>query len=593
MPKNLRSFVWYFLKSHRWALSVFAVVTVVWSIELSLSPYLLKMVIDGVIRTEASPDQMLAVIILPAILYPCMSIIINLNFRMFDYTCLKIFPKIRADIVTSMFEYLSKHSHRYFAQHFSGNLSKKIFDLYSGIEPIIQIPNTNFIPVTIATMLACLVMYSVHPIFCAVLSLWTLFFVSISYKLSKRSEALSYALSETDNQLGGNVVDSISNMISAKIFSNTRYEKALISDAALKLIDKDRKLQMHMLKTFFVQGLMVTALSASMMAGLVYGRLQSWVSVGDFALVLNLSGYIIMNVWNVGKEMIRFSKEVGKCKQALKIISEPHEIQELPNAAPLILTKGNIKFEQVDFVYTANHALFNQLSVEIIAGQKVGLVGYSGGGKSTFVKLLLRLHDVNSGRILIDDQDIKTVSKDSLRNHIGFIPQDTELFHRSVFDNIRYGRLEASEAEIIAASKKAHCHEFIEQLPEGYQSLVGERGIKLSGGQKQRIAIARAILKNAPILLLDEATSALDSVTERYIQESLHAMMENKTTIVIAHRLSTLSEMDRILFFKDGKIIEDGSFETLLKIPDGHFKCLWEMQAGGFIPDMPFPERLE
>lgn len=209
---------------------------------------------------------------------------------------------------------------------------------------------------------------------------------------------------------------------------------------------------------------------------------------------------------------------------------------------------------------------------------------YSGGGKSTFIKLILRLIDPQSGRILIDNQDIKTIQKQSLRKAIGTIPQEPELFHRTIMENIRFANQNATDEEVIDAAKRAHCHEFVMDLPEQYHSLVGERGVKLSGGQKQRIAIARAFLKNAPILVLDEATSSLDSVTERFIQEGLHAVMSNKTTIVIAHRLSTLKDMDRILVFVNGRIVEDGNLNSLLANKESHFYKLWQMQAQGFIP---------
>ena len=211
-------------------------------------------------------------------------------------------------------------------------------------------------------------------------------------------------------------------------------------------------------------------------------------------------------------------------------------------------------------------------------------MGYSGSGKTTFVNLILRFFDIDSGRILIDGQDIKTVTEESLHSQIAMIPQDPILFHRSLLENIRYGLLDATEEQIIESSKMAHCHEFIEKLPEGYQTLVGERGIKLSGGQRQRIAIARAILKNAPILILDEATSSLDSVTENYIQESLALLMQNRTCLVVAHRLSTLFHMDRILVFNEGQVIEDGSHSELIS-ENGHYAALWSMQAGGFLDE--------
>lgn len=245
-------------------------------------------------------------------------------------------------------------------------------------------------------------------------------------------------------------------------------------------------------------------------------------------------------------------------------------------------------FNKVHFRYKKASSIFTDKSIVINPGEKVGLVGFSGSGKSTFVNLILRFFDIDSGQILIDGQDIKKVTQESLRSHIAMIPQDPVLFHRTLMENIRYGRIEATDAEVIECSKKAHCHEFIEKLAEGYQALVGERGVKLSGGQRQRIAIARALLKNAPILILDEATSSLDSVTENYIQESLKLLMCARTTIVIAHRLSTLFDMDRILVFCDGSIVEDGTHKELIAIEDGHYAELWNMQAGGF-----FSEKVE
>jgi ATP-binding cassette subfamily B protein len=250
----------------------------------------------------------------------------------------------------------------------------------------------------------------------------------------------------------------------------------------------------------------------------------------------------------------------------------------------LRVTKGKITFSKVRFNYKNTKPLFRRKSVIIEPGQKIGLVGYSGSGKTTFVSLILRLYDVTSGQILIDGQDIRDVTQDSLRCHISLIPQEPSLFHRTVMENIRYGRLEASDEEVIEAAKKAYAHEFIMQLPEAYDSLVGERGIKLSGGQRQRIAIARAILKNAPILMLDEATSQLDSVTEIEIQKSLWVLMQNKTTLVVAHRLSTLLQMDRILVFDQGKIVEDGTHAELLA-ENGLYKGLWDAQVGGFLQD--------
>jgi ATP-binding cassette subfamily B protein len=266
------------------------------------------------------------------------------------------------------------------------------------------------------------------------------------------------------------------------------------------------------------------------------------------------------------------------------VIGQPHAINDKPNACQFIMQKGKIDFKNVNFGYKDSKNLFQDLSVSIIEKQKVGLVGYSGSGKSTFVNLIIRLFDIKSGKILIDNQDITDVTQHSLRKNIGFIPQEPVLFHRTLMENIRYGKLDASDDEVIEAAQKAHADEFIINLPNGYYSLVGERGIKLSGGQKQRIAIARAIIKDPAILIMDEATSSLDSVTEQLIQDSLKQLMGNRTVLVVAHRLSTLLSMDRILVFDKGVIVEDGTHQDLLA-QGKLYTTLWNCQVRGFLPN--------
>jgi len=314
----------------------------------------------------------------------------------------------------------------------------------------------------------------------------------------------------------------------------------------------------------------------------LYGK--GLITIGDFALILGLSMELGHMMWYTMSRVDEFNQAIGKCKQSLSGLIIEQEIKDKANARNLLVQKGQITFEDVKFHYKGTQPLFQNKTVTINAGQKIGLVGYSGSGKSTFVNLILRLYDVTAGRILIDDQNIAEVTQDSLRASIAMIPQDPSLFHRSLMDNIRYGKINASPKEVIMAAKKAHAHEFIDKLPLAYESLVGERGVKLSGGQRQRISIARAILKNAPILILDEATSQLDSVTENVIQEALRELMHNKTTIVIAHRLSTLLHMDRILVFDQGHVVEDGSHTELLN-KGGLYKTLWDAQIGGFLPD--------
>lgn len=334
-----------------------------------------------------------------------------------------------------------------------------------------------------------------------------------------------------------------------------------------------------------MQGSIFSIYAISFLIFLVHLHSQKLITAGDFALVFMVNFKIVDRMFELSQNLRDFITNWGSVDQALVILDDTPEIQDAPSATVLKVTQGQIIFNKVKFNYKSTERLFQDISVTITPGQKVGLVGYSGGGKSTFVNLILRLYDAIDGSILIDGQNIKDVTQDSLHENIGMIPQDPSLFHRSLFENIRYGKITASDDEVIKASKLANAHEFITKFPHGYKSLVGDRGVKLSGGQRQRIAIARAFLKNSPILILDEATSQLDSVTENVIQSSLWELMQGKTTIVIAHRLSTLLQMDRILVFDDGKIIEDGTHQELLS-KDTIYKTLWDAQVGGFLPDM-------
>ncbi|WP_395461716.1 ABC transporter ATP-binding protein [Wolbachia endosymbiont (group A) of Therophilus tumidulus] len=372
------------------------------------------------------------------------------------------------------------------------------------------------------------------------------------------------------------------------LFFSTEPRKAYENLRMVPFFGKQQKAYtatyLYSLIMYSIQGLLIAIMMAFSAYFLVYLYGKNLVTIGDFALILGLSMETGHMMWFTMSEVDEFNKAAGRCKQSLSSLMIPLEILDKSNASVLKCDRGQITFNNVKFHYNGTEPLFQNKSIKIKAGQKVGLVGYSGGGKSTFVNLILRIYDVTDGTISIDGQDIRNVTQDSLHKNIGMIPQDPSLFHRTLMENIRYGKTDASDDEVIEAAKKAHAHEFISKLPQGYDSLVGERGIKLSGGQRQRIAIARAILKNAPILILDEATSQLDSVTESNIQESLWELMQDKTTIVIAHRLSTLLHMDRILVFDQGKIVEDGTHQELLD-KNGMYKTLWDAQVGGFLPD--------
>lgn len=576
-PLTLYSFIWRYLKHKKCYLFSFIIVSVIWSIEISLSPYLLKTIIDKV-SSHHQNNELPSILLIPISLYVIMSLILNLNFVIYDYISLKLYPKLKADITKDIYSHLISHSSAYFQNNFTGSLMKKILDMPSNLELMFRTVNESFFPVICAIISSTFTLFiGVHYLFSIILILWSVFFIILSYIASKKLEVYSENLAEYNIDAGGKISDSISNIISIKLFASKNYEILKIDNVLKNVINVDCKVQWQNLKINFIQGIGMSTLILALLLLLTYSKMENIVTTGDFVLVLTLSISILMSTYNIGHEIQKFAKMKGLCVQALSIIQEKHEIIDLPNAKPIKILDGLIEFKNVTFNYEGKKNLFNNLNVIIHPGEKVGLVGRSGSGKSTFIKLILRLADTKSGTILIDGQDVKTVTNNSLINSLTTISQPPGIFNRTIIENIRFACQEATDSEVIDAAKKAKCNNFINKLPEGYETLVGEGGIKLSSGQIQRIALARAFLKKSPILLLDEATSALDNITEYSIQQSLYELMKNKTTIVIAHRLHVLKKMDRILVFNNGQIVEDGDFKTLSSNKNSNFFKLWKV----------------
>ena len=335
-----------------------------------------------------------------------------------------------------------------------------------------------------------------------------------------------------------------------------------------------------------IQGLTIRALEIVVLVMSVRYWLQGILTLGDFVLLRSYLSQLTEQVRSMGGNVRRIYEAMADANEMTEILLTPHEVVDEKRAAVLTVPKGVVEFRNVQFSYIGGSNLVLQdFSLKTRPGERVGIVGPSGGGKSTVLKLLVRLHDVNSGAILIDHQDIAVVTQASLHRNIAYVPQEPILFHRSLMENIRYSKPAATDEEVIQAAKLAHCHEFISNFPAGYQTLVGERGVKLSGGERQRVAIARAILMDAPILVLDEATSSLDSESEVYIQDSLAKLVIGRTVIAVAHRLSTIRKMDRIVVVKDGHIIEEGSHDLLVKIENGLYQRLWNLQSTDLLPD--------
>jgi ATP-binding cassette subfamily B protein len=493
-------------------------------------------------------------------------------------------PKLREKIVFHAVFRLMQKSNAFFQQTFAGSLATKVNQLTDAVPEIVQICIDKFFYNFLAISIAVVTLSCVNIFFGLLMFLWCVSFLVGAFYYSKRLSPLAARWSECGAIIVGGIVDIFSNILSVKLFATSQFEKSKLHSYVDDAIIAERNLHKANLLIWVIYDLAFLTLQILNFYLLCKGYQEKWLTLGDFALVIGINVSIIDYLWMTAKEFSQFSKVYGRIEQALQTISENMEIKDDRNAKDLQIERGEIVFKHVKFRYPGTDPLFHKKSVTIHPGQKVGLVGHSGSGKSTFVSLILRLYDIDEGQILIDGQDIQKATQDSLHKHIALIPQDPLLFHRSLLENIRYGDIKASYHDVIEAAKKAHAHEFIKDLPQGYESLVGERGIKLSGGQRQRIAIARAFLKNAPILILDEATSQLDSETERLIQESLWHLMQNKTTIVIAHRLSTLLNMDRILVFDKGKIIEDGPHTELIK-RCGQYKIFWELQHNGFIKE--------
>jgi ATP-binding cassette subfamily B protein len=567
------------MRPFRWQMVGLVIVAFYWAAHISLQPYVIKLILDRV-----SVDATLSNLLVPVIFYMVLAVAFTLNFRFYDYVGLKLHPQLKANIMAEATQAISYHSYTFFQNQFAGGIADKIKNLSKGTSEIVQIFFDRFFSHIIALIIACATLMTVHPLLSLILLVWTFLMVIVSLLATKQGRLLSHELSESNSRLVGTIVDRFTNILNVRLFAAYSFEETKLHQNLKETIRRDKKLRWYLLKLMSIQGLSTATMISGSLFTLVYFVQSERITVGDFGLVLTLTLSFAEIMWNFSQEIAKFSEVYGMVSQGLALLNQEKEIKDAPNALALQVTKGEIRFQSVHFHYENTEALFSNKSITIHAGQKVGLVGYSGGGKSTFVNLILRLFDVKTGKILIDGQDITQVTQDSLHRSIGMIPQDPTLFHRNLLENIQYGRRETSEEEVILAAKKAHAHEFITVLAQGYHTLVGERGIKLSGGQRQRIAIARAILKNAPILLMDEATSALDSVTETLIKDSLLELMQDKTTIVIAHRLSTLLHMDRILVFDQGKIVEDGSHSMLLS-QGGLYKKLWDAQVGGFIPD--------
>ncbi|HEX4069361.1 MAG TPA: ABC transporter ATP-binding protein [Candidatus Babeliales bacterium] len=570
------------IKPFRTYIAGMVFIALTWALLINVQPYIVKLILNEAMNGDHGTlfDQLVWLMGL-YLLSECIYVFI---FRLYDWLTIQLRPTLKKHISLILMNYMMDQSHSFYQRQFAGNLAARVVDISKGIPDILRIVIDRLLACSLMLLFALYNISRIHMKFTIALGLWLFVFLGISIVLVFRNQYLAYQVADARAIWMGSIVDVLTNMMSVRLFAGKKFENRYLTCVAQDSVERDQKRDWFFLKLHAFQGGSFLIFQAICFWWLLIGLVNKTLTPGDFVLVLTLNLHIIENFWNIAKDMRDFWEKLGDVVQGLTIIQTPIEIQDKPDAKNLAVTKGEIVFENVQFQYHNAESLFEHRSVDIKPGQKVGLVGYSGSGKSTFVNLILRLFDVTQGNITIDNQNIRDVTQDSLHEAIGMIPQDPSLFHRSIYENILYGRRNATQQEVIEAAKRAYAHEFIVTLSGGYDTQVGERGVRLSGGQRQRIAIARAILKNAPILILDEATSQLDSIIEAEIQDSLWDLMQDKTTLIIAHRLSTLLYMDRILVFDQGTIVEDGSHEELLE-KNGLYKKLWEAQIGGFLVD--------
>lgn len=538
--------------------------------------YAMKMLIDAM----DADNRQTAAIWMPLALFIGLIATENILWRLGGVFGSKAVIATGVDLRLDLFEHLTGHPMRYFNQHFSGALGNRVTTaaaatgglfgtlIWSVIPPITDFLGAVVVLTTIRWPMAIALIASVF------LVGWLL----IVFGIRGRDIHKTYA--ELANKASGELIDVVSNVWTVKAFSARSRERERLSNELGTEARAQRRSWMYIEKARVIHDACLVLMAGGMLTWAILLWRQGQVTTGDVVIVSALTFRILHGSRDLALALVGTAQQFGVINECLNVIAQPHEVKDPEHNAKLHSALGNIRFENVDYAYPDGREVFRHFNLDIPAGQKIGLVGPSGAGKSTLISLIQRLDDVQAGQILIDSQPITEVTQDSLRSRIAVVPQDIALFHRSVLENIRYGRPEATDKEVYKAARDAYCDDFIRELPQGYDTIVGERGVRLSGGQRQRLGIARAFLKNAPILILDEATSALDTQSEREIQLALEELMRGRTVVAIAHRLSTVAGFDRIVVLVDGEIAEDGPPSTL-KEKGGIFENLWALQLEG------------
>ena len=547
--------------------------------------YVMGLIVDRVQASPVSADQVLPVFGPYVLALLVVNAVGQTLSKLQDYSVYKL--EINGDYQLSRlcFDTLSNQSMTFHNSRFGGSLVSQTSRFVSGYSGLIDVVTYSLWPTLASIALTVGILAPIAPLFVAILVVMLVLYVVIAYGMYRRILPLSAEASRAQNKLSGVLSDAVTNILAVKTYGREDYERGLFTTADREAMAAENTNMRATMRRGFTTSALITIIMFVVSIFVVGGNAWFGISAGTLVMMFTYTYNLTMRFNYFNSMMQRINRALGDAAEMTRVLDEPTLVADDADAKPLEVTDGRIDFEGLRFRYPdapQDDYVFENLNLHIPAGQRVGLVGRSGSGKTTLTKLLLRLDDVQEGRVLVDGQDVSHCTQQSLRRQVAYVPQEALLFHRSIRENIAYGKPGATEEEIRRAAEEANALEFIERLPDGFDTMVGERGVKLSGGQRQRVAIARAILVDAPILVLDEATSALDSESEALVQGALENLMRGRTSIVVAHRLSTVASLDRIVVLAHGEVVEDGTHHELVE-RGGEYASLWNRQTGGFL----------
>lgn len=547
--------------------------------------YVMGRIVDRVQASPVAADQVFSVFGPYILALLVVNVVGQTLSKLQDYSVYRLEINGNYQLSRLCFDTLSNQSMTFHNSRFGGSLVSQTSRFVSGYSGLVDVLTYALWPTVASVVLTIAILAPIAPSFVAILCAMLVLYVVLAYRMYKRILVLASDASNAQNKLSGVLSDAVTNILAVKTYGREDFERETFTRADRDAMAAENRNMRATMRRGFTTSFLITIIMFIVSIFVSGGNAWFGISAGTLVMMFTYTYHLTMNFNYFNSMMARINHALGDAAEMTRVLDEPTLVADDEGAQPLVVCEGTIDFEHIGFRYPdaqEDDRVFSDLNLHIPAGQRVGLVGRSGSGKTTLTKLLLRLDDVQEGQVLVDGQDVSHCTQQSLRQQVAYVPQEALLFHRTIRENIAYGRPAASEDEIRSAAVRANALEFIERLPQGFDTLVGERGVKLSGGQRQRVAIARAILVDAPILVLDEATSALDSESEALVQGALENLMHGRTAIVVAHRLSTVASLDRIVVLSHGRVVEDGTHHELVEA-DGEYAGLWDRQTGGFL----------